>query len=136
VPESQAIAVLLGIGLNVNMEPELLKTISQPATSLLQLTGKTWELSEILSELTERFLQHLEVLKEKNFAPFQERFEKLLAHLGQTITLRDGEQPVTGICQGITTEGHLKLLLPSGEVRVMPAGEIILQRLAKKIKND
>jgi BirA family biotin operon repressor/biotin-[acetyl-CoA-carboxylase] ligase len=124
-PENQEIAVLVGIGLNVNMEPELLKTISQPATSLLQLTGKPWDLSEILQELVERFVKHLDELKSRGFAPFQEKFEAMLAYRGETMTLRNGDRILTGICQGITPEGYLMMILPSGEAKTIPAGEII-----------
>lgn len=124
IPEESSIAILVGIGLNVNMDPALLRAISQPATSILELTGKTHDLAEVLQPLMGKFVSHLDLLKTAGFAPFHAKFETLLAFRGKTLTLRDGHQTLTGICQGITTGGYLKLLLPSGEVKIISSGEI------------
>jgi biotin-(acetyl-CoA carboxylase) ligase len=55
---------------------------------------------------------------------FQEPFEKILASKGQEITCRDGTHTFRGICHSITKEGSLQLLLPSGEIKTILAGEV------------
>ena len=53
-PES--IEVILGIGINVNMESEDLALIDQPATSLKAETQITWDKHLLLKELQHQFL--------------------------------------------------------------------------------
>ena len=126
VPLENTTAVILGVGLNVNMESALLQALDQPATSLLQLTGKMWSLPELLQELLEKFLTHLELLQTSGFAAFKKPFELLLVHLGKEITCQGGLHSYKGLCQGITDQGHLQLLLPSGEIKMIPSGELNL----------
>ncbi|OGN59059.1 MAG: biotin--[acetyl-CoA-carboxylase] ligase [Chlamydiae bacterium RIFCSPLOWO2_12_FULL_49_12] len=75
--------VVLGIGINVNMQEELLKTIDQPATSLAQLSGRTWNLEQTLSLLLESFLKSLTILQQEGLPPFLKFFEALLASTGK-----------------------------------------------------
>jgi BirA family transcriptional regulator, biotin operon repressor / biotin---[acetyl-CoA-carboxylase] ligase len=118
------IGVIIGIGLNVNMPAETLAAIDQPATSLLQLSKKKWDLQELTVLLMNHFLQNLELLKKSGFAPFQAPFESMLAYKGQEITCRDGTRTLKGICHSITKDGRLQLQLPSGEIKLLLAGEI------------
>ena len=116
--------VVLGIGINVNMAPELLAAIDQPATSLAQLSGHLWELEQILDPLLHQFLDDLDLLKAKGFAPFRQTYENLLAFKGKSIAFNDGNNDWKGTCHSITDEGKLNLLLPSGEMRALSVGEI------------
>lgn len=118
------IGMALGIGINVNMTEELLSTINQPATSLAQLSQTTWKLEQVLEPLLQQFLGDLEKLKKKGFSSFHTEFNKLLAHKGKEISCHDGTKVVKGICQAITKEGHLELLLASGKTVTMLAGEL------------
>ena len=59
------VGIVLGIGLNVNMSKELLKSIDQPATSLAQLGGQTWVVEQILEALLKQFLKDLMFYKAK-----------------------------------------------------------------------
>ena len=70
------------------------------------------------------FIADLELLQKSGFAAFQASFENLLAYKGQEITCLDGAQTIKGICHSITKEGRLQLLLPSGEIKTLMAGEI------------
>lgn len=118
--------VILGIGINVNMSEELLNSIDQPATSLFQLSMKTWPLEQVLEPLLKEFINNLEILKQKGFGAFQKDFQDRLAFRGEMISCHDGVRSIKGICHSITADGRLELELPSGErVRVM-AGELQL----------
>jgi BirA family transcriptional regulator, biotin operon repressor / biotin---[acetyl-CoA-carboxylase] ligase len=114
IPFKSALGVILSIGINVNMSEELLKTIDQPATSLVQVSGRTWDLSELLHSLLHQFLKDLPVLEKKGFAAFFKEYNDLLAFKGEKISC--AEPAVTGICHSIDSEGRLLLLLPSGEL--------------------
>lgn len=118
------LGIALGIGLNVNVKTEVLRTIDPPATSLLEISGHTWKLEQILEPLLKQFLIDLEKLEQEGFAPFHPLYEKLLAFRGKTITVKNGHQTVTGICHSINAEGRLTLLLPDGKLLVLAAGEV------------
>ena len=119
--------VALGIGININIEKVLLKTINQPATSLAQLSQKTWDVKQILNLLLDHFREDLNMLPTQGFAPFQADFQRLLAHQGKELQCHDGTTTLKGICQGITQDGQLKLILPSGGLKKLAAGEIGLE---------
>lgn len=53
--------VVIGIGLNVNMPEELLKSVGQPATSLLLETGKLWDVGEVLESIKKHFVSDLKL---------------------------------------------------------------------------
>ncbi|MFI5344514.1 MAG: biotin--[acetyl-CoA-carboxylase] ligase [Chlamydiales bacterium] len=124
VTKREEIGVIIGIGINVNMPTVSLEAIGVPATSLLQLSQKKWDLKELTELLMNHFLQDLEVLKKLGFAPFQAPFEKILAYKGQEITCRDGDQEIKGICLSMTQDGRLQILLTSGEIKLLTSGEV------------
>ncbi len=124
VAQGDMIGMIIGIGMNVNMPEDALQSIDQPATSLLQLSKKKWDIQELTELLMTRFLHDLQLLQKSGFAAFQAPFEELLAYKGEQITCRDGTQTITGICHSITPDGRLQLLLPSGEIKTLTAGEL------------
>lgn len=110
--------VIIGIGLNVNMPEEILQSIDQPATSLQA------DPSCLLTPLLDLFLSHLTLLQQQGFASFHKRFNELLAFKGETITLHLPNKTVTGICDSITPDGRLKLILSSGDSLTFSTGEM------------
>lgn len=58
VPLLPHVGVVIGLGLNVNMDLSSLATIDQPATSLLAETGKTWDRDPIYSALKKIDFRH------------------------------------------------------------------------------
>ena len=124
VTQGEDIGVIIGIGINVNMAS--FEAIDIPATSLLQLSQKKWDRQELTELLMSHFLKDLEILMKSGFAPFQVPFENLLAYKGQEISCRDGTQTIKGICHAITQDGRLELLLPTGEIKLLMAGELFL----------
>ena len=124
ITQAEEIAVIIGIGINVNMPTASLDAITPPATSLLQLSQKKWNLQKLTELLMHQFLQDFKLLMKAGFAPFQAPFEDILAYKGQEITCCDGSQEIKGICHSITKDGRLQLVLPSGEIKMLTAGEV------------
>lgn len=62
--------MIVGMGLNVNMESSSLNEIDQPATSLFTVSGKKFEISELLQNLTEKFAENLERFLAEGFSSF------------------------------------------------------------------
>ncbi|NGX50936.1 MAG: Bifunctional ligase/repressor BirA [Chlamydiae bacterium] len=122
--ETTDLAIILGAGINVNMGKELLDTIDQPATSLLVETGKSHSIEKLIKSLELLFLQDLRLYRKEGFPPFFKRYDALLTHKGQTITLKQNGSSVTGTLHSLNPDGRLNLLLPSGEIQTISSGEI------------
>lgn len=125
-PFSDTLCVILGIGLNVNMSAELLKTIDRPATSLFAEDRVTRDVENVLKQLQERFLAHLQLFLDEGFLPFLGDYKKYLVHAkGDTIRFHDNRTVWEGRYVTINLDGTLLLELPTGERRTFVAGEII-----------
>lgn len=120
-----SVGVVLGLGLNVNMPESILQTIDQPATSLHLFLNQEISPQSLLQPLLNRFIASLLELQEEGFSPFQKRFNELLFSKGKEIKVQLPHKKLQGICDSITSEGYLKLLLPSGEFAEISTGEII-----------
>ncbi len=118
------LGIILSCGFNVNMPEELLKQSANEATSLAQLSGRLWNLSEVLDHIVQQFVLDFDVLYTQGFSAFKEEYEGRLAFKGQTIRCFDGIQSIEGICRGILPDGRLELLLPSQETIFLSAGEL------------
>ena len=118
------VTIFLGIGLNINMTPQQLTSIDQPATSLAAETGQPWDRDELLKKLQKQFLADLQKFKKEGFTPFHSQFENLLAYKGQTIRCFDGKKEWVGICHSVTNDGQLNLYLPNKEIHTILSGNI------------
>jgi BirA family biotin operon repressor/biotin-[acetyl-CoA-carboxylase] ligase len=110
--------LILGLGLNINMDEEDFQGIGQAATSLKLETGKNCDLIKILQLLTEQLTQDLMLLDEKGFTPFLKEYESLLIHKkgDQLVSTLEGKK-IEGTYAGIDSQGHLLLQLASGRIQ-------------------
>jgi BirA family transcriptional regulator, biotin operon repressor / biotin---[acetyl-CoA-carboxylase] ligase len=122
--EKSYIQILLGIGININMEKGALEEIDQPATSLKNATDRPWDIRALLKKLETRFLSDLGRFKKEGFAPFHDEVENLLAYKGEKICCFDGQKKWVGICHSISPEGFLNLALPDGTIHAIHSGDI------------
>lgn len=125
VVRSEKLEIVLGLGLNVNMNENLLVKVNQKATSLLLSSGKTWVLGSILNPILYTFYNYLRLLSSSGFTHFQPIYQKLLAFQGQEISCQVGNQTMQGICHSINPDGTLNLQLSSGLMISLNAAEIL-----------
>lgn len=118
------IGVVLGIGINVDLSPSLLATIDQPATSLAQLSEKSWKQEQLLEPLVELFLKHLDVLQKEGFSPFVPLYTERLTLKDKWITHHNGAQILEGRYESINDRGEFVLRLPNGKLVTLFSGEI------------
>jgi BirA family biotin operon repressor/biotin-[acetyl-CoA-carboxylase] ligase len=116
--------VILGIGINVNMDKADLDSIDQPATSLKVETGKAWDRTLLLKELAKQFAEDLKTFQKKGFEPFLNPYENLLAFRGEKIHVLDGKTRISGICHSLTSDGRLNLYMDDGSIRTISSGDI------------
>ena len=70
-----SLVFIIGVGVNVNVESQLLAKIDQPATSMMLELGNQVNMQQFLSELTMNFSQDLKLFLEKGFDPFNPYFD-------------------------------------------------------------
>lgn len=112
--------MVLGIGMNINMNHETLRLIPQSATSLFAESGQKYEpahIGRVLAAYFERSVAHYH-----SFNPFYERFKaKLLHEVGDKLKIGQEE----GIFKSFNPDGSITLLLNTGAEKVFISGEIL-----------
>lgn len=124
ISTDEALLMIAGIGLNVNMSEEECGQVGQPATSLFVLRKKEYNLDELLGLLMREFHKDLTLFKEKGFAPFAKEYEKLLSFLNKEVTILDGAHEVRGTCIGLESDGRLKLKTEEGKIVICSNGKV------------
>lgn len=126
-------AVVIGIGINVNLPQKILNQIDQPAGDLTQLSGGTVSRSELMASLLRHLAMVLSELSLNGFSSLREEWEKYHYYQIRSVQLMlpDGKA-IQGIVQGVNEDGALKVAVKSAingqtETRIFHAGEISLR---------
>ncbi|KAF3361952.1 putative biotin-[acetyl-CoA-carboxylase] ligase/biotin repressor (Bifunctional) [Chlamydiales bacterium STE3] len=121
------LAIIAGIGINVNMTEEELKTIARPATSLYAEKGELVDRQWLLEAFNSLFKANLEIFLDKGFASFYEIFLASLNHKkGDKIQFHDHNRVCRGVFERINPDGSLQLLHEDGTSKKYYSGEILL----------
>ncbi|MBM4445255.1 MAG: biotin--[acetyl-CoA-carboxylase] ligase [Chloroflexi bacterium] len=118
-------AAVIGIGMNVNLDPSYFPEIAATATSLSIEAGR--DLS--LQDLTARLLQEMDQLYgdllrtgtvHDSWIPFVET-------VGKQVRIRSGDHIEEGRVESVDAKGSLILRRPDGSRAALDAGEVTLQ---------
>lgn len=121
---SKAIGLVLGLGANLRMTESDLARINQPATSLDLLIGHKTSVREFLERLLSELQPRLEPFLRTGFPALRQAYLERCEFLGKTISVRSGQENVTGQVLTVNADGALEMLLESGMRRVIHAGEM------------
>lgn len=118
--------VVVGLGVNVNVEPEVLLTLAPDATSILAETGRAVDRAVLLATL---------------FAGVETRYARLwagesprtewaarLATLGQSVEVITSEGTLAGVAEAVDEDGALLLRTRDGVLHSLLAGDVTLAR--------
>ena len=123
-PEGLEHAVL-GIGINVNLDPSAFPEISGTATSLMAAAGRPLDRADVLRAVLEDVDdRYAEVRRGESLT---DRWAGRLDTLGSTVRVRWRDSEMVGRATGVDDEGNLLLTGPDGSVRTAIAGEVTLQ---------
>ncbi len=118
--------VVLGIGINVNMEefPEELQGI---ATSLYRIKNKEFGRTKILTKTLEILEEYYEIFLERGFEPFMEEYERRCITLNQDIVVH-GKKTFEARAVGITKQGELLIeRVGQTEQEIVSSGEVSIR---------
>jgi len=114
--------VVVGVGLNVNLDPEGLEDVLLPATSLSQELGRSVDRIAVLRSVL-REMDRLYVRLTEGWSP-KDAWASNLATLGCRVTLTQGTAVLTGVAEDVDENGVLLLRDPQGRVHRLPIGDV------------
>jgi BirA family transcriptional regulator, biotin operon repressor / biotin---[acetyl-CoA-carboxylase] ligase len=117
---------VVSIGLNVNLDPAQLPAgLPVPASSLSSQLGQPVDrlglLRALLHSLEERYVALCQ-----GVSPHEE-WARRLTTLGETVVVRQGQERLEGVAEGVAPNGALLLRLPDGQQRSILAGDVSLR---------
>ena len=113
---------VVGIGINVNLDPEELAGLPMAATSLQQVTGAEVARDELLV----RLLHELDALYRElsqGQTPLEE-WKGLLDTLGREVVAQSAQERYEGLAVGVDSVGNLRVKLEGGKVVTVSAEEV------------
>jgi BirA family biotin operon repressor/biotin-[acetyl-CoA-carboxylase] ligase len=116
--------VVVGIGINVNVPPDLFPQLAPDATSLLAETSREFDRSALLVALLEGVELGNEQLK-RGQSP-REEWAARLATLGQRIRVATARGTLEGVAETVDADGALLLRTDDGDVHRLVAGDVTL----------
>ena len=117
--------IVLGMGLNVNMEAVGIAMIGRAATSIRMETGKEHDVEEVLTKVLAELSKWLEVWEKEGFAGFRKTWTEKCCFVGEEVSVGEGATLKTGVLVGFGDQGQLLLQVESGEVEEVWAGDVV-----------
>ena len=127
---SQVRHSVVGIGLNVNLDPRETPDIAKIATSLRLETGREMDMSALLLRLLHE-LDDLYVALRNGQSPVPQ-WRRYLETIGKRVQVQWGRSLVTGRAEGVDHLGHLLLRRDNGALLTLNAGEVTLRTPDRK----
>jgi BirA family biotin operon repressor/biotin-[acetyl-CoA-carboxylase] ligase len=118
--------IVLGIGVNVNMDHDALPAdVRETSTTLAEEAGqkidRTVFLRQVLGDIEYWYQKFL-----LSSADVLGEWERLNMTIGNRVTVKGFEETFEGLAQGIDTEGRLILQLDDNSQRLVAAGDVTL----------
>ncbi len=118
--------VIVGIGINVNVPPDLLPGLAPNATSILAETGEEADREVLLATFLHQVERRYKAIQAGE-SPHRE-WAARLATVGQRVRVSTPAGPLTGIAEGVDEDGALLLRTADGQVHRLLAGDVTLER--------
>ncbi len=123
-------SLVVGVGVNLCLDPETRVAIDQPAAALDERVMETRLVSEReqwIALLARAVLETIERFDHEGFAPFRARFDDLFCYAGRSVVLMQAGLPaLAGVATGVDAEGRLLLSTDQG-VQAVSSGELSLR---------
>jgi BirA family biotin operon repressor/biotin-[acetyl-CoA-carboxylase] ligase len=120
--------VILGVGVNGQINREDAANIDQPWVDLRGITGADVDRNRLAALVMRQLLDMFEQFAVKGFAPFREEWQRRHLFHGRRVRLIQGDREFAGTAEGIDDTGGLVIrharnrqVFHSGEVSLRPA---------------
>ena len=124
IKQSHLKATIIGIGLNVNQTD--FNNLPK-ASSLHLLTGKVFDLDEVLRVILENLTFYFNLLKEEKYQELKDTYESLLFRKDKPSTFKNAEGSLfSGFIKSISNSGNLQVLLEDDVLKEFDLKEVSL----------
>ncbi|MEY8205652.1 MAG: bifunctional biotin--[acetyl-CoA-carboxylase] ligase/biotin operon repressor BirA [Bermanella sp.] len=124
---SDACQVVIGVGLNLDIQAKDLTQIDQQAAGVKQL-GCQFSRNAMTANIVRHLCEVLEQFSSQGFAPLQQEWNDNDALRGKPVKLILPSSEIQGICAGVNAKGELQLQTAEG-LKAFNAGEVSLRAL-------
>lgn len=107
--------LVVGIGLNVNMNEGT--GIDQPWTSVSEAMGEPVEREQLVIAMLDALFMAMVEFPHLEIKEFMRRWNRWDIVRGKHVSFLEGQLSFSGVSQGIDSDGHLSVLLDSGEMK-------------------
>lgn len=119
--------VVIGIGVNVNMEKDDFPgNLRMPATSLMESLGRKVNRPELLCSLLESLDSNYRDLKQKGVMSVIQKWRRLCSTLNKKVKVTLPGEIIRGVAEDVTQEGGLIVRLGDELTKVVYAGDITI----------
>jgi BirA family transcriptional regulator, biotin operon repressor / biotin---[acetyl-CoA-carboxylase] ligase len=120
--------LIIGIGINYDMDLNATKVIDQPWIDLRKLADDVLpERNLLVASILNHLCNLLVDYEQKTFSFYREQWEALCAHRDRIISVSRGDMLIHAKYFGLTNDGALILLNESGEKLIFDGGEISIR---------
>lgn len=103
-------ALVLGFGVNLNMDKDELEKIDQKATSLKVLIDEDIDVNAFIKSVLEKFFKEYEIFSKEGFKYIKDRYIKRCGFLGKDIKIKSNDEIQEYIAKEIDDDGTLTVL--------------------------
>ncbi|MGO2353940.1 MAG: biotin--[acetyl-CoA-carboxylase] ligase [Marinomonas foliarum] len=129
VADQDVCHVIIGVGLNVEMDDGFMAHVDQPWTDLVSRLKTRPSRNFLLAELTEELMSICQLFEDGNgMKHFQHQWQAYDVLFNQSVTVSTVSQQRQGVARGIDQKGAL-LLEENGELVALHGGEISVRRI-------
>jgi BirA family biotin operon repressor/biotin-[acetyl-CoA-carboxylase] ligase len=121
-------ADLVGLGLNVNLDPRKAPAaLRERITSLASITGREFDMADALVAVARHLRTTLLHRDERLFSHFLHEYDSHHALVGRRVSvINNGGPPATGKCEGLDSTGRLLLRDRNRTLHRIVAGQVQL----------
>jgi BirA family biotin operon repressor/biotin-[acetyl-CoA-carboxylase] ligase len=125
-PPNERLAVVVGIGVNVNWPDELPEELAGLLTACNHLTGRPVDRDALLAAYLDRLdIRYGELLGPRGRVSLVEGWRSRLATLGRRVRVDLGSDDVEGTAVDVTSAGHLVVETLEGDLRTFAVGDVV-----------
>lgn len=125
VENNQINAIVLGLGLNVNLKKETLEKIDQNATSIGYLTDRRYDVEKVLRMICDEFFSNYDAFVKGGFEYIKTEYINRCGFLGKNIFIRETSQKKQYFAKAIDNEGLLLAVDASGNECRIITGDVL-----------
>ncbi len=117
--------LILGFGVNLNVNKDTLQQINQPATSLNIEVGHSIDKQSFLKKVTDKFCLYYNRFIEEGFLLIREDYIRRAEFLNKEVAVKVFDKTYEGIATDVTSNGALKIIDKNNQEHILLIGDIL-----------